>query len=47
MHKRQDDLLQDAMIAATALVHGLTVVTRDLRDFRDFDVSLLDPFRPA
>lgn len=47
MHERQDDLLQDAMIAATALVHGLTVVTRNLRDFRDFDVSLLDPFQPA
>jgi toxin FitB len=47
MHKRQDDLLQDAMIAATALVHGLTVVTRNLRDFKVFDVPLLDPFQPV
>ena len=46
MHKRQDDLLQDAMIAATAQVHGLTVVTRNLRDFNVFNVPVLDPFRP-
>jgi predicted nucleic acid-binding protein len=46
MHKRQDDLLQDAMIAATAQVHGLTVVTRNLRDFKVFGVPLLDPFQP-
>jgi predicted nucleic acid-binding protein len=45
MHKRQDDLLQDAMIAATALVHGLTVVTRNLRDFNMFGVPVLDPFQ--
>lgn len=45
MHKRQDDLLQDAMIAATAQVHGLTVVTRNLRDFKVFGVNLLDPFQ--
>jgi predicted nucleic acid-binding protein len=47
MHKRQDDLLQDAMIAATAQVHGLTVVTRNLRDFQVFGVPLLDPFQPV
>ncbi len=37
-------LAQDAMIAATARVHGLTVVTRNVRDFKSFDVPLLDPF---
>lgn len=47
MHTRQDDLLQDAMIAATAQVHGLTVVTGHLRHFKNFDVPLLDPFQPA
>jgi predicted nucleic acid-binding protein len=47
MHKRQDGLLQDAMIAATAHVHGLTVVTRNLHDFKDFGVALLDPFQPV
>jgi predicted nucleic acid-binding protein len=45
MHNRQDHLLQDAMIAATAQVHGLTVVTRNLRDFEVFNVATLDPFQ--
>lgn len=34
---------RDAMIAATALVHGLTVVTRNVRDFAPMQVPLLDP----
>jgi predicted nucleic acid-binding protein len=37
-------LAQDTMIAATARVHGLTVVTRNVRDFKAFDVPVLDPF---
>ena len=47
MHGRSDEVLEDAMIAATALVHGLTVVTRNLREFRLFGVPTLDPFKPA
>ena len=31
------------MIAATAIVHGLTVATRNLHDFEGFSVSLLNP----
>jgi predicted nucleic acid-binding protein len=46
MHGRSDALYEDAMIAATARVHGLTVVTRNLDDFRDLGVALLDPFAP-
>ncbi|MGH6961112.1 MAG: PIN domain-containing protein, partial [Dongiaceae bacterium] len=44
MHRRSDAVLEDAMIAATAIVHGLTVVSRNVRDFRPFGVALLDPF---
>jgi predicted nucleic acid-binding protein len=44
MHRRTDDLIEDAMIAATAAVHNLTVVTRNVRDFEIFDVPTLNPF---
>ena len=37
-------LYDDAMIAATAIVHGLTVVTRNTRDFAAFDVKTFNPF---
>lgn len=45
MHGRQDNLIEDAMVAATAMVHDLTVVSRNLRDFKPFGVRTLDPFR--
>ena len=35
---------RDALIAATAAVHGLTVVTRNVRDFAPFEVALLNPW---
>jgi hypothetical protein len=35
---------RDAMIAATALVHGLTVATRNVADFAPMGVALLDPW---
>ena len=44
MHRRTDALIEDAMIAATAAVHDLTVVTGNTRDFKDFGVRTLNPF---
>ena len=44
MHRQSDTLYEDAMIAAIARVHQLTVVTRNLADFSRFDVPLLNPF---
>ena len=44
MHRQSDTLYEDAMIAAIATVHELTVVTRNTRDFQHFGVELLNPF---
>ena len=46
MHRRSDTLIEDAMIAATAVVHNLIVVTRNLRDFAPLGIETLDPFAP-
>lgn len=44
MHHRSDTLAEDAFIAATAQCHGLTVVTRNVRDFVALGVPVLNPF---
>ena len=46
MHRQSDTLYEDAMIAAMAKVHQLTVVTRNVADFKHFEVPLLNPFTP-
>jgi len=37
----------DAFVAATAEAHGLTLVTRNVKDFRRLGISLLDPWQPG
>ncbi len=38
---------RDALIAATALVHGMTVVTRNIADFQATGIELLNPWDPC
>lgn len=45
IHQRAETLAEDAMIAATARVHGLTVATRNERDFGQLRVAVFNPFR--
>jgi toxin FitB len=45
MHRRSSELLQDALVAAAARVHGLTVATRNERDFLQFGVEIFNPFK--
>jgi len=40
-----DTLREDAMIAATARIHGMTIATRNERDFQSFAVPVFNPFR--
>lgn len=44
MHRKSDTLIEDAMIAATAIVHDLTVATRNGRDIESFGVRTMNPF---
>jgi len=39
--------VDDAGLAATARVHGLTVVTRNIKDFDGRGVKVVDPFKAA
>jgi len=47
MHRMSDTLYEDAMIAATAKVHGLIVATRNVADFDALGADVFNPFAPA
>ena len=47
MHRNSNTLYEDAMIAATAKQHALTVVTRNVGDFASFGVEIFNPFGAA
>lgn len=44
MHGRSENLIEDAMIAATAKVRKLIVVTRNIKDFEQFGIAAFNPF---
>jgi predicted nucleic acid-binding protein len=39
--------VRDSLIAATALVHGLSVVTRNVADFASMGAEVIDPWQAA
>lgn len=44
LRRRFDALGQDALLAATAKVNGVTLVTRNLADAAGLDADVLNPF---
>jgi len=47
MAGKREDLFYDVMIAATARLHGLTVATRNEKDFKHLGVAIINPFKLA
>lgn len=47
MRGKGDELIEDAMIAATARVHALIIATRNESDFRRLGVEVFNPFKPV
>jgi toxin FitB len=42
---KRDALRENAMIAATAKVHGLRVATRNEDDFKQLGIEIINPFK--
>ena len=47
MQGKSETLLEDGLIAATAIEHGLVVATRNMRDFEVFGAPVFNPFHFA
>ena len=47
MHRKSDTLYEDAMIAATAQINGLTVASRNVADFQALGIEVFNPFAPV
>lgn len=47
MYGKPDQLIEDAMVAATARLHGMTVATRNESDFKLLEVQVLNPFKAS
>lgn len=46
LHVPDPKPLRDGLIAATALVHGMTVITRNIQDFANSGAKLFNPWAP-
>jgi toxin FitB len=44
MHRRPREFFEDALVAATAKIRGLTIATRNRRHFKHFGIPVVDPF---
>ena len=47
MHRNSDTFYEDAMITAKAKVHGHTVATQNMPDFRALGFEVFNPFAPV
>ena len=47
LHVPNPKSLSDSFIASTAIVHGLALVTRNVKDFEKIDIEVINPFLPG
>ena len=47
MHRQSNTLIEDGLIAASAIANQLTIVTRNVGDFERFGLSVVNPFGAA